>query len=297
MKRKLERQKMAKSKIANKTAVVVYVPVIHQGYLNLFEKYAAADLVIVDREILKPEFRSLQKDIRALDTKQIVESLKVVLPGRQIAHVRTSADMQKLTEYEEIILPEDEISEWIQEEFFADFPEEKIKTDTIFLRWSSAKTQQKNDVAPDEKITTQELHQKIMGEIVTEKEKSSDWWRQTAAAVAKDGKVIAIAHNTHKPSDQAQYINGDPRANSKRGLAMEVSTAYHAEETVIAAAAKQGISLAGADLYATTFPCPFCARLVAYSGIKRVFYKEGYSVLDGAELMRGQGVELVKVEE
>lgn len=281
----------------NKIALATYVPVIHAGYISFFKKYPAAEIVVVDRELLKSEFRSLQKDIRALETEQIIESLQVLLPERSIVHARTKVDLEKLSLYEEVIMPEDEVSDWIQAEFFADIPEEKIKTDSIFLRWSSAKAKQKNDVVPDEKVTTDELHQRLMGKTVAEAEKSSDWWRQTAAAVAKDGELIALAHNTHKLSDQSQYINGDPRANSSRGLALEVSTAMHAEEAVIAAAAKEGISLAGADLYATTFPCPFCARLVAYSGIKRVFYKEGYSVLDGAELMRSQGVELVRVEE
>lgn len=277
--------------VTNNTALVAYVPVLHAGYMNFFSKYPEADLVIVDKDLLNEQFRSIQKDIRALETGQIVDSLKIILPDRNIIHLKSK---EGLGEYEQIIMPEDEISDWLAAEFFDD---EDIKRDTIFLRWSRAKTQQQNDVTPDEAVTADELHQKLMGQTGGEAQKSSDWWRQTAAAVARDGELIAIAHNTHKPTDQSQYINGDPRVNSKRGLAMEVSTAMHAEEAVIAAAAKQGVSLAGADLYVTTFPCPFCARLIAYSGIKRVFYKDGYSVLDGAELMRGQGVVLVMVEE
>ncbi|MBT3249471.1 MAG: hypothetical protein HN846_01910 [Candidatus Pacebacteria bacterium] len=274
----------------NKTAIVTYVPVIHAGYINLFEKYPEADLVIVDKEILDEQFRSIQKDIRALETKQIIDSLQTLFPERQIIHLQFKKD---LDEYQQIIMPEDEISDWLQAEFF---PGQDIKYDSIFLRWSGSKTKQKQDVSPDEEVTVDELHQRLMGGAVKEAGKSADWWRQTAAAVAKDGELISIAHNKHAPSDQIQYINGDPRVNFSRGEAMEVSSSLHAEEAVIAKAAAEGISLKGADLYATTFPCPFCARLVAYSGIKRVFYKDGYSVLDGAELMKSQGVELVKVK-
>jgi dCMP deaminase len=276
--------------VTNRTAVVTYVPVIHAGYINFFEKYPEADLLIVDKELLNEQFRSIQKDIRALETKQIVQTLGVLFPKRNIIHLQNKTD---LGEYEQIIMPEDEISNWLQEEFFAD---QEVTRDSIFLRWGKARAKQEKDVAPDGRATTDELHRQLMGMTVAETQKSADWWRQTAAAVAKDGELIAIAHNTHKPSDQSQYALGDPRANFSRGEAMEVSSSLHAEEAVIAKAAAEGISLKGADLYVTTFPCPFCARLVAYSGIKRVFYKDGYSVLDGAELMKNQGVELIKVE-
>ena len=274
----------------SRAAIVAYVPVIHAGYIQLFEKYPEAVLVIVDKELLNEEFRSIQKDIRALETEKIVRTLRTFFSNREIIHFKTDS---KLADYEQIIMPEDEISDWLQQEFFTD---QKIKRDSIFLRWSESKTKQKKDVMPDKEVTSDELHQQLMGQVTAESKKSSDWWRQTAAAVAKDGGLIAIAHNKHTPSDQNQYALGDPRANFSRGEAIEVSTSLHAEEAVIAKAAAEGISLKGADLYATTFPCPFCARLIAYAGIKRLFYKEGYSVLDGAGLMKSQGVELIKVK-
>ena len=276
--------------MAENTAILTYMPVIHAGYMQLFEKYPEADLVIVDKNLLSEKFRSIQKDIRALETRQIIDSLKTLLPNRKIIHLKSGANAG---DYELIIMPEDEISDWLAEEFFAD---KDIKRDTIFLRWSGSKTKQEQDVFPDNEVTSADLHQTLMGKVLDEASKSADWWRQTAAAVAKDGELIAIAHNKHAPSDQNQYVLGDPRANFSRGEAMEVSTSLHAEEAVIAKAAAEGISLKGADLYATTFPCPFCARLVAYAGIKRLFYKEGYSVLAGEELLKSQGVELIKVE-
>lgn len=274
------------------TALVVYVPVLHQGYLELFDKYPQAEIVVVDKALLEGEFRSIQKDIRALETEQMMCLLKTLLPERQVVHLQKSAQLEK---YTELIFPEDEISQWLESKLVSEQAKQKIIHDTIFLRWSEAKVKQKQDLAPDKMVTSQEFQQEVMEELAAETKKSSDWWRQIAAAIFQDGELIAMAHNTHKPLDQNPYIFGDPRANSSRGLAIEVSTAMHAEQVVIAAAAKQGISLKNADLYVTTFPCPYCARLVAYSGIKRVFYEEGYSVLDGAEIMRGQGLEVVRV--
>ena len=74
---------------------------------------------------------------------------------------------------------------------------------------------------------------------------------------------------------------------------MELSTALHAEAGLIVEAAKKGISLEGATLYVTTFPCPNCAKLVAASGIKKLIYQDGYSVLDGEELLRSAGLIIV----
>ncbi len=70
----------------------------------------------------------------------------------------------------------------------------------------------------------------------------------------------------------------------------------HSEAGAIAEAARKGISLEGADLYVTTFPCPPCGKLIAYSGIKRVFYKNGYGVLDSERILKDKGVEIIKVE-
>ncbi len=290
--------KMNQATDSPQTALVTYVPVVHQGYLEFFERYPQAELVIIDRELLTPEFRSLQKDIRALPTAEVVKVLQTLLPTRKVILLHELTDLD-WSQYDQLIVPEDEVSQWLLEQLKVKvdgLEELELTRDSIFLRWSQAQTKQKRDVTPDEVVTTEQLDQILMKQVLTDAEQSGDWWRQTAAAIAKDGQLISLAHNQHFPSDQLPYIFGDPRANSSRGMAIEVTTALHAEEIVIGRAAKEGISLDGADLYVTTFPCPYCARLIAYSGLKRVFYHEGYSLLDGADLLQAQGIELIKVE-
>jgi dCMP deaminase len=76
----------------------------------------------------------------------------------------------------------------------------------------------------------------------------------------------------------------------------DLTTAIHAEAAIIAAAARDGVSLRGADLYATTFPCPSCARLVAEAGFRRCYFAGPYSVLDGEDVLRAAGVELLWVD-
>ena len=114
--------------------------------------------------------------------------------------------------------------------------------------------------------------------------------------ICANGQVI-IAHNKHLPNEYVPYIDGDPRNNFSAGEYIEVSSALHSEIAVIAEAAKKGISLDGADLYVTTFPCAGCAAAVSVSGVKRVFFTGGYSNLNGVKDLRDAKVELIYVEQ
>jgi len=105
-----------------------------------------------------------------------------------------------------------------------------------------------------------------------------------------------VAHNEHRPTEYSPYLHGDPRNEFSRGVHIELSTAIHAEAAIVARAARDGITLAGTDLYVSTFPCPGCARLVAEAGVRRVFFAGPYAVLDGDAVLRAAGVELVWVD-
>jgi len=68
----------------------------------------------------------------------------------------------------------------------------------------------------------------------------------------------------------------------------------HAEENAIAFCVKNGISVKGATIYITTSPCIRCARLIAQSGISKVIYLEEYKDNSGIELLKENGVRVVK---
>jgi len=57
---------------------------------------------------------------------------------------------------------------------------------------------------------------------------------------------------------------------------LEFGRSVHAEMAAITTAARLGISLQGATLYVTTFPCHICARHIVASGIENVYYIEPY---------------------
>jgi deoxycytidylate deaminase len=56
----------------------------------------------------------------------------------------------------------------------------------------------------------------------------------------------------------------------------EFTRAVHAEMEALSSAARTGVSVRGATLYTTTFPCHGCAKHIVAAGIKRVVYVEPY---------------------
>lgn len=66
----------------------------------------------------------------------------------------------------------------------------------------------------------------------------------------------------------------------------------HAEAAAICNAAKIGVSIDGATLYTTHFPCNECAKLIANSGISRVVYANEYSADYSLEIFLGANIRL-----
>ena len=48
-------------------------------------------------------------------------------------------------------------------------------------------------------------------------------------------------------------------------------------------------------MYMTDFPCPPCAKLIAGAGVAKLYFREGYAVLDGRDVLEAAGVEIVQV--
>lgn len=65
---------------------------------------------------------------------------------------------------------------------------------------------------------------------------------------------------------------------------IEFGRAVHAEMTALMDAAGRGVSVHGATMYTTTFPCHLCARHVVAAGIKRLVYVEPYPKSLAAQL-------------
>lgn len=274
-----------------KKIVIAYVPVLHAGYKMFFEKHKDATLFILGKDVIL-EFSHLAKEIRQLDPQQVkeaVESWKIfenveILDQKNLAEIAE----QKV----QIWLPNEDVTKQLWQKYF---PKHEVFLDPIFLRWDKHNTVVENVINPDIKISSEEFDKKMMALADEEAGKSSDWWRRVGSVVIKDGKIILASHNHHLPSEHTPYVNGDPRNNFHKGVHLELGTSIHGEAAAIAEAAKKGISLEGAEIYVSHFPCPPCAKLVACSGIKKLYYRVGYGVLDGEDVLKQFGVEIIQV--
>ncbi len=273
--------------------ILAYVPVLHEGYQQFFHRHQDANyLYILNREIIAQFDHLIRKDIRALDPELILASLKAWSLSFPVAAIGTS-ELASLNQPQfKIIVPEeDELKTVVQESL----PSAQIVYDSYFLRWDASRSKKELPVSADTTLSQAEFDQHMIALTKQDAQKSSDWWRQIGAAIVKNGQIIFQGYNHHVPQSQMPYVNGDPRGNFHKGEHIDLSTALHAEAGLIAQAAKKGVSLENAEMYVTTFPCPNCAKLIAYSGIKKVFFQEGYAMLDGESILKSQDVEIIKV--
>jgi|AntRauTorckE6833_2_1112554.scaffolds.fasta_scaffold00714_7 dCMP deaminase len=275
-----------------KTAIVAYIPVLHQGYINFFAEFPYKTILVLGRS-LTHHHRSFQKDIRALSPATAASALKSL---NMFDHVNVIEEysMDLLDYYDEIVLPDEDICR----EFAEKYCEGKdIVFGETFLRWDSNSAKAHKEVKDVEEVELTSSDQKKLEDVLTETHKSPDQYRQVAAAVFKEGEFCHVTHNEIVPLIYTYFYEGDPRSQFKKGVNIDLSLALHAEQSFVAwAASNKGVSLEGATVILTDFPCPGCAKLLAYSGVKKVYYLKGYAVVDGERILRDKDVEIYKIK-
>jgi dCMP deaminase len=70
----------------------------------------------------------------------------------------------------------------------------------------------------------------------------------------------------------------------------------HAESNALMKLARSTNSSEGATIYCTYSPCFDCAKLIVQSGVKRFVYNETYRNIEGLNLLKEAGVEIVNYE-
>jgi dCMP deaminase len=274
--------------------VLLYLPVIHSGYEAFLQRHADAREILVLGEGFTQVYPSLAKDIRALAPQRAADYLRLGQPHARVRVVEPPGLAGAVTG-DVLVLPDEEIMRDLAARYHLDGGR-TVLFDRTFLRWDRDWATSKTPVSFDGEITAAELPRELLGRAQDISGRSSDWWRQVGAVAAREGQVLGCAWNRHHPTEYAPYVSGDPRDAFERGVRADLSTAIHAEAAVIAGAARDGVALAGADLYTTTFPCPACARLIAEAGFRRCFFAGQYSVLDGEQTLRAGGVRLIWVD-
>lgn len=291
-------------------AIALYIPVLHEGYRLFLEKHHnSKNLFLFDQQFLRnwPDFDYIKKDIRALDSQLMKQAIKQIFPKLEITIIKEQKDWQEFllwikNNQRHWILSNDDFGRYLAQEILQ---EQKISISSYFLRWDRSavelahqeKTTMSAETPLADRIIDQAgLEKEMMKDAFFQANYSNDWWRQVGAIFAKKGKSLISTYNQHLPSAQEQHFNGDPRSLFSSGEAIELSSSIHAEALAVARAAAQGIALAGADLFVTTFPCPICAKLIAKTGIKRLYFSEGYAVLDGLAVLKSAKIEIIQVQ-
>lgn len=281
----------------DKKVAVAYIPVIHKGYVDFLEslqKLGVTELHLIGDDILTSheelDYINRKDRVRALPHEVMKRQLEALssLPVRSL----TVGDIPMLQrERVKLVMPKEDINTFLAEAYFA---EHEIEYMSVFLRINRENSGEGN-IPEHTEVTSSEFEQSIMARVVQESSKTADWWKQVGAVLVKDGEALFASHNGHMPEEEIPNVFGDLRSLYKKGVNINYSTAAHAEVGVIAEAARQGVSTEGAEMFVTDFPCPYCSRLIAKSGIKKIYYLKGYAVLEGENLFKQMGIETIRV--
>jgi dCMP deaminase len=278
---------------SNPKVLIAYVPTPHAGYLKFFRAHKGETLYVLGMDFIS-QFPSLVRNLPAVAPE---ESRKMIWALGIFSDVRV-LDLENLELVQRlgwgIIMPDEDVSHALAERYFAG---RTVVFDSSWrLRWDWGSVQKSRRPEGEGLISLNELDQTLMRQAFDNADRSPDWWRQIGALLVRDGQVLLGTFNRHVPNEQSAYHYGDPRSNFEAGQCIDVSSALHGEIGIVAEAARRGLSMEGCDLYVTTFPCPPCASACAFTGIKRLFYAEGYSLVAGAETLQAKGVEIIRVE-
>lgn len=269
--------------------LIVYMPVLHEGYRRFFGSHAASTVYLVDPQFVADALPRLTRDRRQL---RIEDAMRLLRASGWVQDV-LALDVAALEELDartaEIVMPVDEVSDVVA----ARLPHCRVRYEQVFLRWDKTVTLQELEVQPDAEVTDAYVHRELMACACNEAERSGDWWRQVGAVAVCDGEVVGRGYNAHEPTEHVVYEDGNPRDNFDAGEHPDISLTLHGEAGIVARAARP--VLVGTSIYVTTFPCINCARLLAEAGVSKVYYRDGYSRLDAEQVLKGRGVEIIRV--
>lgn len=274
--------------------LLIYIPVFHQGYVELIKRQQPEAISLLSAKNIESFDSTIAgrflRDMRARPVQKISMEIHNEFPH---CLVQEFAGLEYIKSFSSVVMPNEDISYVLAKQL----PEMNIVFDDAFLRWDWGQTTTPKSFAEGQfPLTTDEKDRFFIAQAMFQSGGSSDVWRQVGALIPYDDNKCLTGFNMHMPTNDTHYIFGDPRLNMKPGESPEICSAIHAEALVISTAARQGIALEGKSIYATTFPCPVCARLIVQSGIKKVFFKEGYSVLDAADILLYADVEIFQVK-
>jgi len=117
--------------------------------------------------------------------------------------------------------------------------------------------------------------------------------KHVGAVIVRDNHILATGYNGS--------VSGMPHCDTD-GHVVEnehcIAT-VHAEANAIVQAARYGTSIFCGEMYVTAFPCWNCFKLLANSGIMRIYYAEDYKkeeIVESTAFCLGITIEKVEVK-
>lgn len=102
--------------------------------------------------------------------------------------------------------------------------------------------------------------------------------RQVGAVIVKEKRVLTTGYNGAprglKHCKEVGCVREQNHVES--GTRHELCRGVHAEQNAVIQAAYFGVSIKGATIYTTNFPCVLCAKILVNAGIEEVVYKDEY---------------------
>jgi len=117
--------------------------------------------------------------------------------------------------------------------------------------------------------------------------RSPDKRLKVGCVLVKENHVISVGYNGFLPKvEHKSYIdNGHEQAT------------VHAEQNCISDCARRGVATEGAIAYITHYPCINCFKILASSGIIKIYYKNDYRNYDLVKLLSEQAkIDIIKLE-
>ena len=118
--------------------------------------------------------------------------------------------------------------------------------------------------------------------------------RKVGAVIVKDKKILSTGYNG-APRGLAHCLEIGclrDKLKVKSGERHELCRAIHAEQNAVIQAAVSGVSIEGADIYSTTFPCVLCSKIIINAGIKRIIVIEGYPDQLSQDMLNEAGIKV-----
>jgi dCMP deaminase len=121
--------------------------------------------------------------------------------------------------------------------------------------------------------------------------------RKVGALLIKDRNILATGYNGAPTGITHCEETGCIRERDKvpSGERHELCRGLHAEQNAIIQAAHHGVSIEGAELFCTNFPCIICSKMLINAGIRSIYYLDGYPDHLSEQMIKEAGLTIYKL--